>query len=133
MTPRGISNNNPGNIVKSSVPWEGKVHGSDPVFETFSVPQDGINAMAKLLLNYQKDHFLTTIEDIIKRWSATDQAAYAQNIGVLMGTDKTAPVNLTFQPSLIVFMAGIIQQENGEQPYPLTMLAFAAQRAIKGA
>lgn len=85
MTPRGIRLNNPGNIIKSSVPWVGKIAGSDPVFETFDTPQNGINAIASLLKTYYQKHHLNTIQKIITRWSATDQTAYVDNVSLLLG------------------------------------------------
>jgi hypothetical protein len=50
-TPRGIANNNPGNIVKTSTVWKGeKLISSDPVFEQFETIELGYRALIKLLI-----------------------------------------------------------------------------------
>lgn len=59
--PRGIRNNNPGNI-RHSDQWKGLTpEQPDPDFCTFSTPEYGIRAMGVILLNYQRKHGLKTI------------------------------------------------------------------------
>lgn len=53
--PRGMRNNNPGNIRVGSSPWIGKVplsDNTDGAFEQFYFYRDGVRAMIKLLKNY---------------------------------------------------------------------------------
>lgn len=52
--PRGIRNNNPGNIKKTSDKWEGlnADQSKDDTFCQFSDAKYGIRAMAKLLYKY---------------------------------------------------------------------------------
>lgn len=53
--PRGIRNNNPGNIRLSNQAWEGKVpnaQNSDDAFEQFTTYAYGVRALIKLLRNY---------------------------------------------------------------------------------
>src|SRR5574337_804815 len=73
MTPsRGIRNNNPGNIRKSSEPWRGLAAAKDqkdPAFFTFETPEWGIRAMAVILRTYQTKYGLRTIRAIIGRWA----------------------------------------------------------------
>lgn len=52
--PRGIRNNNPGNLVKTGIPWKGKVapgRNKDGRFEMFIAPEYGIRALIKDLRN----------------------------------------------------------------------------------
>ena len=49
---RGERNNNPGNIRQTDADWIGeRATDSDPAFEEFTTPEDGIRALARLLLN----------------------------------------------------------------------------------
>jgi len=62
--PRGIRNNNPGNIRFTSVPWRGKVAWPDntdidcttgqivKAFEQFTSPLYGVRAMIKQIMTY---------------------------------------------------------------------------------
>ena len=51
-TPRGIRNNNPGNLDKGA-PWQGLVNNSsEPRFCTFKDPVWGIRALAVTLITY---------------------------------------------------------------------------------
>lgn len=70
-TPRGIRNNNPGNIRWGS-DWKGlKKDGKqqDPSFCVFETPEYGIRALAKLLQNYQLLYGLNTPRKIINRYA----------------------------------------------------------------
>lgn len=116
--PRGIRNNNPGNIKYSPLnAWQGQT-GSDGVFATFSSPVYGIRALAKTLLNYQRIYQLNTIRKIISRWSATDQGPYIAFISRVTGIAPDARIDLV--PGSELFnrlVTGIIRFENGQQPY----------------
>lgn len=53
--PRGMRNNNPGNLKIGSSPWMGKVpvsENTDGIFEQFYLYASGLRAMIKLLRNY---------------------------------------------------------------------------------
>ena len=63
----GLSNN-PGNIVKSNVPWIGKVKCQGR-FECFDTKHNGLRAMVKNLHTYITKHKLTTVSQIINRWA----------------------------------------------------------------
>ncbi|GAF05333.1 hypothetical protein [Saccharicrinis fermentans] len=69
--PRGIRNNNPGNIIQSNSKWHGKLskdQNKDRRFEMFMAPEYGVRAMIKLLQNYMGKGF-TTVEKIVKRYA----------------------------------------------------------------
>jgi hypothetical protein len=69
--PRGIRNNNPGNIDRNTTKWQGMAddQSSDPRFVVFKTPQAGIRALAKILLTYQNHDGLKTVRGIIGRWA----------------------------------------------------------------
>lgn len=81
METRGIRNNNPFNIKKSSNnKWIGKKKkSSDPVFEQFECIDYGIRAGIVLLRRYIKRYHLHSVSDILKRFapeSENDLNAY---------------------------------------------------------
>lgn len=127
--PRGIRNNNPGNIRHSSTKWVGEVKGSDPSFKTFSSPAFGIRAMAKLLGNYQRFYGLNTIRKMISRWappSENDTAAYIAHVVKGSGIGPDDEVTLDDIPRIVPPM---IAMENGQQPYGADVIAKGCRLA----
>jgi hypothetical protein len=127
---RGIRNNNPGNIRRTETRWQGeRSEVTDPVFEEYETPEDGIRAMAVILRTYRVHHGLNTIEGIIARWAPpveNDTAAYADTVSRRMGVPLTAELSDQDLPALI---AAIIQVENGIQPYDVATIERGVQAA----
>lgn len=108
--PRGIRNNNPGNI-NSADAWQGKV-GNDPQgFVIFSDMSWGVRAILKSLANMINGGN-DTIATLIPTWSLTDQAAYVQNVSAFTGIDPNTQLG-TDPDTLGSIMQAIINQENG--------------------
>ena len=88
--PRGIRNNNPGNI-RWGADWQGlKKDGKsqDPSFCVFATPVWGIRALAKVLINYKRIHGLNTVRQIISRYAPPNEnqtTAYVQTIARQLG------------------------------------------------
>lgn len=120
--PRGIRNNNPGNIRRGEN-WLGlKQDGKeqDPSFCVFTSAIYGIRALARLLLNYQKLYGLDTPRKIISRYtppSENQTQAYIQSVATQLGITPDGKVDLTEIGTLTVFIKAIIRHENGMQPY----------------
>lgn len=126
--PRGIRNNNPGNIVRSGVTWQGMSpdQSSDSRFVVFKAPEYGIRAMARVLKNYLAQNY-NTVQEIINRWAPpieNDTGAYVRAVAAHLGVDPTAPVGVEHVPALI---EAIIKHENGQQPYPADVIARGIQ------
>lgn len=122
--PRGIRNNNPGNIVRSGVSWVGMSpdQSSDPRFIVFSAPEYGIRAMARVLRNYIGNGY-NTVQEIINRWAPpieNDTGAYVRAVAQHLGLEPNAPVDTTHIPAMI---EAIIKHENGQQPYSWETIA----------
>jgi len=135
MVARGIANNNPGNLRKSTVPWRGKIrNGPDPDFETFDTPLNGIRALAKTLLTYQRAHGLKTVADIIERWaprSENDTDAYVADVAQRMGVLPDQILDLVAEPMLLqALVRAVIHHENGSCPFSATTLADGIQSAL---
>jgi hypothetical protein len=68
--PRGLRNNNPGNIQKSSTKYNGEIIPStDKTFKQFKSMDYGYRAMFKLLDFYQTHYNIMTIRGMITRWA----------------------------------------------------------------
>ena len=80
MKPRGLRNNNPGNIRKfgcyrlerRSETFPKK----DNAFEEFETMAHGYRALIKLLQNYRQYHRCLTIADFINRWAPRNGKQY---------------------------------------------------------
>lgn len=67
--PRGIRNNNPGNIRHSKSKWQGMADvQADAEFVSFTSPEYGIRAICRVLLQYQK-RGVDTVGEIIRTYA----------------------------------------------------------------
>ena len=97
--PRGIRNNNPGNIRKSKIDWKGEVKGVDALFESFDSMEDGVRAIFMILLHYIRKDGLDTIWEIISKWAPPNEnltTAYVNEVCKFTGMEATQPVEPTF-------------------------------------
>jgi hypothetical protein len=114
-TVRGIRNNNPGNLRKTSIKWAGEVTpGTDPDFEQFESMPYGIRAMLIDIINKHKNG-LDTIQELINVWAPpieNDTTAYINNVSARSGIPK----NVVFSPTKANFLAiakAMAYSENG--------------------
>lgn len=117
--PRGIKNNNPGNIRKSSIQWKGAV-GDDGAFVKFSSPEDGIRAMARILRVYDSKYKINTIRGIVNRWappSENDTGAYIDFVSKKLGKKPDEPLSIGSDADLAKLITVIIEREIGKVPY----------------
>jgi len=125
--PRGVRNNNPGNIQRGPTAWNGEVQGTDPRYASFESPEAGIRAMGILLQSYQDRHGLNTVSDIISRWAPAtenDTAAYSLQVAKAMNVQPGAPIDLHDSKTLTGLVKAMIQVENGKQPYTDQQIAL---------
>lgn len=119
--PRGIRNNNPGNLRRTDTAWQGLAEQqTDSDFFIFKSPIYGIRAMARILVAYQVKHGLRTIRQIIKRWAPeneNDTAAYVEAVSADTGLPKDQPLDMHAYADLKPIVEAIIKHENGQQPY----------------
>ena len=126
-TPRGIRLNNPGNIRKSSIKWDGlcKDQSGDDEFAQFQTPVWGIRAMCKVLLTYQKKHGLKTIRAMISRWAPpfeNDTESYIDHVASKVGVGPDDEITLGNEtPEQELQFAALVEtimvHENGHPPY----------------
>lgn len=120
--PRGIRNNNPGNI-RHGQNWQGlnlKGREIDPAFCVFKEPKYGIRALAKVLMNYKKIHGLKTVRQIISRYAPPNENqtnAYIKTVAEQLGVYPDTIIDIEERGVLTVFIKAVIRMENGIQPY----------------
>lgn len=140
--PRGIRNNNPGNIEKGNDKWQGldpKPVSVDPRFAQFKDPSWGIRALAVILINYQDKYNLRTISGIINRWAPNnenDTKAYAESVSRATGFGLTQTLDMHKYDHLRPIVEAIIRHECGRGPlstantwYENSVIDVALQRA----
>lgn len=118
--PRGMRNNNPGNIRKGSTPWQGKIPlaaNTDGAFEQFAAYVYGIRAMVKNLQSYQRDRGLNTIQQIVSTWAPAadnnDTAAYVAAVYMATGIPPTSPIDTTDRATMRELVKAMTRVENG--------------------
>ena len=73
MKPRGLRNNNPGNIRLSDTLYVGEKESNDPEFKQFTSMAYGYRAMFMLLYTYQVRYGLNTIWGMISRYAPENE------------------------------------------------------------
>ena len=130
--PRGIRNNNPGNI-KAGDDWQGADGADDKGYVKFKTPQDGLRALGINLKNQQDKHGLDTIDAIIDKYAPpteNDTEAYKAALAKSVGKGVKEKLDLHDEKTLSAVMAGIVQHENGQQPYGDQHIDAGAQAAL---
>ena len=116
--PRGIRNNNPGNIeFNPTNDWKGQI-GVEVIggrFAAFNEMKYGVRALAVLLINYYQRYGLRTVRDIIDRWAPpheNDTESYIKSVSkkISVGADDYFVLD---REKLLQLTAAIIRHENG--------------------
>ena len=108
--PRGIRNNNPGNI-KPTDKWQGAV-GDDGTFIIFSDMSWGTRAVGQSIIHMIGKGY-NTINKLIRQWSATDQDAYVTNVSGDTGIGPDDPLGAD-SATIAALIRAISNQENGD-------------------
>ncbi|MDG5478328.1 structural protein [Citrobacter portucalensis] len=134
QTPRGIRNNNPGNI-RWGDDWKGLVpkdQRTDKSFCQFTTPEYGIRAMIIILRNYQRKYGLNTVSGIIKRWAPPNEnntQAYINSAAQATGVTPDQRIDTNDSRFMIKLLQAIIKHENGNQPYSPETFDRAVEQA----
>jgi hypothetical protein len=145
-TARGVRNNNPGNIdFNEANDWQGQlgieVGVTAPRFARFDSPENGIRALAKLLINYHgKDgtpgiglQGIDTVRETISRWAPAKEnntEIYVKAVSTEAGVLPNQRINIRDQPILLAVVTAIIKHENGVNPYSQEIIAEGVRRAL---
>ncbi|HCT26877.1 MAG TPA: structural protein P5 [Stenotrophomonas sp.] len=137
--PRGVRNNNPGNIDRTSVIWQGEDRSADARaregrFCVFLTPQAGFRALAKTLLTYQRKHGLRTVKEIIGRWAPpveNDTGAYVRQVADAVGVSPSEVIRLDNPVTLGRLATAIAKHENGGLYWPADVIAAGVAEALR--
>lgn len=142
---RGVRNNNPGNIdFNARNKWQGQI-GIEPGpkgrFAVFDKPENGIRALAKLLLNYRgKDGMpgvgkpgIDTPLEFINRWAPSvenNTSAYANAVAKALGVKPTDSIDISRKVTLVTLVVAIIAHENANFAYPAQVVLAGVESAL---
>jgi hypothetical protein len=143
---RGIRSHNPGNIdYNPRNQWQGQLGlelgVAKPRFARFDSAENGIRALAKLLINYRgKDGMpgvgapgIDTVRETISRWapgSENDTEAYIRAVAKSVGVGPNDSIDIRHRQTLTRMVAAIIAHENGGNPYAPATVAEGVRRAL---
>lgn len=134
--PRGIRNNNPGNIdFNPRNEWLGQSgieDGAGARFATFSSAVYGIRAIARLLITYQERHKLLTVYQILNRYAPAkenDTGSYINAVATKLGVSQHDRISVRNKDVMFDLVSAIIKHENGIQPYSDTVINEALKLA----
>lgn len=131
--PRGMRNNNPGNIIDSpfAKAMPGYI-GSDGRFAKFASLDDGNAAMDRLLQSYG-NRGLNTPEGIINRWAPPSDnnptQAYAAKVARQLGVQPNATIDMNSPQVRQQLAQAITLQENGPRTQGLAPPAVPVSAA----
>lgn len=111
-TPRGIRNNNPGNIEYGRFTRSMGATGNDGRFAVFESMEDGIRAAIALLQSYAA-RGIDTVQSIISKWAPSSEnntKAYVDAVAKQMGVSPDAHLNAD---QLSQVANAIFRHENG--------------------
>lgn len=107
LTNRGMRDNNPGNVRRSSANvWVGELSRAeveanggtyDPEFEQFSSIQYGVRALGHTLLTYSTKYGIKTVRGAISRYapaSENDTASYIDDVCYALGVQADQPLDM---------------------------------------
>ena len=116
--PRGLRNNNPGNIRRNSDVFQGEKTSSDREFKQFKSMAYGYRAIFKILSNYYRNYKLDTIRKMIGRWAPeneNDTEAYIKAVADYSGIPADDPIDINDSEQMIRIVAGLSKVENGRE------------------
>jgi hypothetical protein len=141
--PRGIRNNNPGNLNYVGQNGATLENHATPRFARFNSAFEGFAALGKQIkayyngtskaAGYQK---LQSVEDIISRFapaSENNTQGYINKLSKMLGVGRGDSLNIHDPQVLATLMNGITQIENGKNPYAPEMVLKAAQSTVGAA
>lgn len=114
---RGIRNNNPGNLVKTATPWQGKVphsENTDSRFEQFTSVEMGLRALMKNVQSHIK-RGKNTLEKLINIWAPTFENNTQRYINYVSRKTGFSPSEIidADKQTLLKIAHAIVEFENG--------------------
>ncbi len=114
--PLGIRQNNPGNIERNGIKWQGLVDAPGR-FCTFETMEHGVRAAVCVLVSYYRKHKILTLRQAISRWAPkneNDTALYVANVAKWSGLPADWPIKLDAAETLVKLLPAMFRMENGQ-------------------
>ena len=121
MKPRGLRNNNPGNIRRSDTLYVGEKESTDPEFKQFTSMAYGYRAMFMLLYTYQIRYGLNTLRGMISRYAPENEnntSNYIRQVSHWSGIDANIRITATNRDTMIPLVCAMSRFENGVPSVP---------------
>lgn len=133
-SPLGLRLNNPLNIRKSSIVWEGKAAAQpNEDFVSFIDSHHGIRAAAKNLLTYYRKYKLKTVQGIVARWAPpeddNDTASYITRVAQRLQVKPDEELDLEDPEVLKALIVAMMPEEIGTVPYDEETISTAVEAA----
>ncbi len=115
---RGLRNNNPGNLVKTAIKWQGKVphsENTDSRFEKFVAMKWGVRAMIIDVLGDIEKDGMNTIEKLITKYAPPHEnntKVYINVVAKAVGIAPNEKIPMSKEALRKLFIA-ITKHENG--------------------
>ncbi|MEG0849838.1 MAG: hypothetical protein RSF34_06345 [Flavobacterium sp.] len=116
---RGLRNNNPGNLIRTAIAWQGKIPHSkntDKNFEQFENVHFGLRAMLKDLIN-DINKGKNTVKLLITEYappSENDTNAYINSVAKTLGVSPTQRLTQINSKFLLNLVRAILKVELGK-------------------
>lgn len=113
--PRGVRNNNPGNLNFAGQDGATKEGGANGRFAKFSTMEEGVGALVKQLKRYE-DRGDDTLRAIINKYAPpgeNDTGAYMGTLSKQLGVGYDQKLDQNDTKQLMALVKGIINHENG--------------------
>ncbi len=133
---RGIRNNNPGNIIITSITWQGKVpvaKNTDGTFEQFYTIEDGVRALMRQLVNNINSGY-DTVYTLIHKYSPefeNNTSAYINSVVSMIGMGINEVLDI-YQETIVSLAKAIIYVENGSDSKYVTDQVYSTALANLG-
>ena len=129
---RGIRNNNPFNIRKTNIKWDGKIQGKDKEFETFDSDLMGIRAGARNSLTHFR-RGLDTVNDLVSEHAPSSEnptQSFVNFVSSKLGVGPNDKINLEDEDVLFDFVNSVIAFENQHYFYDEATVRKAIKMAL---
>lgn len=141
MAPRGIRNNNPGNLrYYPSIAWHGQIGPDDGGYARFATMRQGVRAACiDLLAGFRQSQVSggregeNTVAEIIAEWAPSnenDTEAYVKAVCKATGFGRDYEITPT-KWNLVSLLDAIFRHENGGDFVPIADLLAGVDEALR--
>lgn len=112
--PLGLRNNNPGNLVRTSITWDGEIASNTGKFEQFKELRWGLRALYRDIISDVKKG-TNTIQGLINEFAPAFEnqtASYIATVSNMIGLDMNAKIELS-EETIVGIAKAICYVENG--------------------